>query len=138
MMRVLAIEDDEDIRYAVSLAFDLYWQDSQVWMALDGGQALEMLGDEIPDILILDLGLPDINGLELCRNILDRYVVPVIVLTASDNEEDLISALSTGASDYVTKPFSPRELIARVWAVARRHHLPMWSENSLTPLFAGE
>lgn len=135
-MKILAIDDDEDIRYAVSLAFDLYWQGAEVLTASSGSQGVRIIGEQIPDILILDLDLPDIDGLKLCHKIQERYVVPVIVLTGSDREEDGIAALDFGADDYVTKPFSPKELIARAWAVARRHQLPMWSEDSLTPMFA--
>ena len=90
-------------------------------MALDGDTALELEIAENPDLLILDIMLPKMSGLELCRAI--EREVPVIFLTAKTSEEDKIAGFALGADDYITKPFSPRELIARVKAVMRRSNL---------------
>ena len=135
-MKILAIEDDEEIRNVISLAFDAYWRGSKVLMASDGAQGLQLLGDQSPEFVILDLGLPDGDGLHLCQEIRELYDVPIIIVTARDREVDVVEGLKAGAEDYVTKPFSPKELVARVWAVARRRWLPDASEDSLTPLFA--
>jgi len=89
-------------------------------LAFDGATALEKLQAERPDLVILDLGLPDIDGLDVARRIRQRVEVPIIMLTARVQEIDRIVGLELGADDYVTKPFSPRELVLRVQAVLRR------------------
>ena len=136
LMRILAVGGDEDLLNSVSVYFDLYWENARVRTASDGAQGIQMLQDAIPDMLILDATLPDMDGLELCREIQRQYVLPVILLASSDREEDLLAATAAHADDYVTKPFSVKELLARVWAVARRHRLPMWSEDSLSFMIA--
>ena len=81
-----------------------------------GSEALDEIGRALPDLLVLDLMLPEVNGLEVCRVLRERSQVPVIMLTARSTEEDTLDGLAAGADDYVTKPFSPRELVARVAA----------------------
>ena len=135
-MRILAVGGDEALLNSLSVCFDLYWENAHVRTASDGAQGIQMLKDAIPDMLILDATLPDMDGLELCGEIQQHYVLPVILLASSDREEDLLAATTVRADDYVAKPFNVKELLARVWAVARRHRLPMWSEDSLSFMIA--
>lgn len=92
----------------------------ETMVASDGRQALSALGNFIPDLIVLDLMLPEVDGLEVCRQVRSRGVTPIIMLTARGEETDKVLGLGLGADDYVTKPFSPRELAARVQAVLRR------------------
>jgi DNA-binding response OmpR family regulator len=88
--------------------------------ALDGAKALEMMQTFAPDLVVLDLMLPRVGGLEICRMLREKSAIPIIMLTAKTTEHDKLTGLSLGADDYLTKPFSPRELVARVEAVLRR------------------
>jgi two-component system response regulator ResD len=92
----------------------------EVAVALDGQTALDQAAESYPDLVVLDLMLPKIDGLEVCRRLRDLGDVPIIMLTAKGEETDRLLGLSLGADDYLTKPFSPRELVARVKAVLRR------------------
>ena len=92
----------------------------QVEAASDGAAALEAFRRKVPDLVLLDLNLPKVDGLEVCRRICRDGSVPVIMLTARDEEADKLVGLELGADDYITKPFSPREVVARVRAVLRR------------------
>ena len=134
-MKILTIEDDGDVQDMVSVAFDRYWVGSKVLAAVNGSQGLQLLQEEEPHIVILDLGLSDIDGLELCQKIRAHHDLPIVILTVKDRDKDVIEGLNAGAADYITKPFSPKDLIARVWAVARRHHLPDASTESPVPVF---
>ncbi len=120
---ILIVEDDVDIQQLVS--FYLIKSGFSAICAESGEQALEMLADEKPACVILDLMLPGIDGMEVCRRIRQMAgvagKVPVIMLTARGEEEDVVSGLEAGADDYVSKPFSPRVLISRVRAVLRRN-----------------
>jgi two-component system KDP operon response regulator KdpE len=91
-----------------------------VTVAGTGREALELFGRERPDLVILDLGLPDMDGTEVCRQVRERSDVPVLVLSARGGEKDKVAALDFGADDYVTKPFGPEELMARIRAALRR------------------
>jgi two-component system response regulator ResD len=110
---VLVVDDELVVRYLEREGF-------RTLEAGDGGGARALLERQSPDIVVLDVMLPGIDGLELCRWIRDRSAMPVILLTARGEEADRIVGLELGADDYVTKPFSPRELVARVRAVLRR------------------
>lgn len=125
-MKILIADDEPAIREVVALYLEK--EGFQVLTAADGDEALEIETAERPDLLILDIMLPKINGLDLCRSI-DRNV-PVIFLTAKSAESDKIAGFSLGADDYITKPFSPRELVARTKAVLRRSGL-LHGENAL-------
>lgn len=116
--RVLVVDDDENIVKLVSMYLekDGYRVDS----AFDGREALVQFRRSKPDIVVLDLMLPELDGLEVCRTIRQQSEVPIIMLTARTTESDKLVGLDQGADDYVTKPFSPRELLARVRAVLRR------------------
>ncbi|MEN8112919.1 MAG: response regulator transcription factor [Actinomycetota bacterium] len=115
---VLLIEDDEDIADLLRLAFE--HEGLRLVHAADGEEGLALLAERNPRAVLLDVGLPGIDGFEVCRRIRSTSDVPVIMLTARDTEIDTIVGLEIGADDYVTKPFSTRELIARVKAVLRR------------------
>ncbi len=115
---VLLIEDEREIADLVRLYFER--EGFRLVHALTGEDGLDRLRDRTPRAVLLDLGLPGIDGVEVCRRIRSASDVPVIMLTARDSEVDKVVGLEIGADDYVTKPFSPRELVARVKAVLRR------------------
>ena len=116
--RVLIVEDDPD---TVKLVTAFLARDGhEVISARNGITGLRMAREEKPDLVVLDLMLPGLDGLEICRAIREHSTVPIIMLTAMVDEEDRLAGLEMGADDYVTKPFSPRELAARVRAVLRR------------------
>ena len=116
--RILVIEDDPTI--ATAVADRLRTEGFDVTVAGDGLVGVERFEQITPDLVILDLMLPGIDGLEVCRRIQRDGHVPVLMLTALDGETDTVVGLAVGADDYVTKPFSPRELVARVKAILRR------------------
>ena len=116
--RVLVVEDEEHIRELVMLHLGLEGH-TAVGVA-DGTDALQLTRDERFDLLILDLMLPGLDGLEVCRQVQKDRPVPVLMLTARDSETDVLVGLAVGADDYMTKPFSARELVARVHAILRR------------------
>src|SRR6202051_1243829 len=125
MKRILIIEDDRDIVELVR--YNLANEGFQVNAAFDGSSGLNTLKKTPPDLLLLDLMLPKLSGLDICREIrrddsLNR--LPILMLTARGDEADRVVGLEMGADDYVTKPFSPRELIARVKALLRRAEPP--------------
>ncbi len=123
-MKVLVIEDSSDIVEAVSMCFELRWPDSEVIYTDKGRRGITMVKDNLPDIVILDLGLPDLDGLEVLKEIRSFSNVPVAILTVRDAEVDKIRGLEMGADDYITKPFSHVELLARVKAILRRTQIP--------------
>ncbi len=116
--RVLVIEDDPKAADIVRLYLERDGHD--VMISHDGAQGLELARDMAPDLVVLDLLLPGLSGLEVCRSLREESDVPIIMLTALGTEGDKLRCLDLGADDYVTKPFSPRELAARVRAVLRR------------------
>lgn len=133
--RVLIIEDDPNVAEVV--ARYLQREGYQVRTVSDGRIGLEMALAELPDLLILDLMLPSMGGLEICRRVRSVAPVAVIMLTARGEEADRIAGLELGADDYVAKPFSPRELTARVKAVLRRATAPLAREAGPDVLRAG-
>ncbi len=116
--RILVVDDEE--RMVRFIRLNLEHDGFQVVEAFTGQQALEKLRQNLPDVVVLDVMLPDIDGFEVLRLIRENNDVPVIMLTAKGEEEDRVKGLELGADDYVTKPFSPRELVSRVRAVLRR------------------
>ena len=118
MTRVLVVEDEES--YSDALAYMLRKEGYEVAIAADGNTALTEFDRFGPDIVLLDLMLPGIPGTEVCRQIRASSSVPVIMVSAKDDEVDKVVGLELGADDYVTKPYSPRELVARIRAVLRR------------------
>jgi len=123
-MKLLIIEDNPEIIEAVSLCFELRWSEISVVSTDKGDKGVELAEAESPDLVILDLGLPDIDGFEVLRQIRLFSDVPVIILTVRGEELDKIKGLELGADDYVVKPFSHMELLARVKAVLRRSQMP--------------
>jgi two-component system alkaline phosphatase synthesis response regulator PhoP len=119
--KILVVEDEADIRKLVS--YNLAQEHFSVAEAEDGERAMRLLRREKPDLVILDLMLPGLSGLELCKHLrsqADTAHIPILMLTAKAGETDRIIGLEIGADDYLTKPFSPREMVARVKAILRR------------------
>ncbi len=117
-MKVLIADDDRTL--ADVTAFTFKREGFDVILAEDGEIAYQRWLDESPDLLILDVNMPKENGFQLCRKIREQSDVPIILLTVRNDEEDILGGFGLGADDYITKPFSPRQLIARVKAVLRR------------------
>ena len=132
MTRVLVVEDEES--YSDALSYMLRKEGYEVSVAATGPDALEAFERHGADIVLLDLMLPGLPGTEVCRRIRQTSRVPVIMVTAKDDEIDKVVGLELGADDYVTKPYSPRELVARIRAVLRRGQEP---EPVLDTLEAG-
>jgi len=116
--KVLVVDDDVKTVELVKLYLNR--DGYRVLTAYDGNEALKLARENQPDLIVLDLMLPGINGLEICRILREESDVPIIMLTALTTDDDRLTGLDLGADDYVTKPFSPRELAARVRAVLRR------------------
>jgi two-component system response regulator RegX3 len=118
MSKILIVEDESS--FSEALAFLLGKEGFDTVVAEDGRQALDIYGREGADLILLDLMIPEVSGVEVCRTIRTTSQVPIIMLTAKDAEIDKVVGLELGADDYVTKPYSSRELIARIKAVLRR------------------
>ena len=116
--KILIVEDERNIASFVSM----YLKNARytVEIARDGAEALQKAENTKPDLVVLDLMLPDIDGLEVCRQIRSGSDVPILMLTARDDDIDKIVGLEVGADDYLTKPFNPRELVARIKSILRR------------------
>ncbi|EZP74794.1 winged helix family two component transcriptional regulator [Parageobacillus genomosp. 1] len=117
--RILVVDDEKPI--ADILQFNLQKEGYEVICAYDGEEALQKVEEVMPDLILLDIMLPQKDGMEVCREVRKKYDMPIIMLTAKDSEIDKVLGLELGADDYVTKPFSTRELLARVKANLRRH-----------------
>lgn len=119
MQKILIVDDEQPIR--TLLDYNLKQSNFETIMAADGEQAVEKVENENPDLILLDLMLPKMDGIEVCKVLRQRNInTPIIMLTAKGEETDKVLGLEIGADDYMTKPFSPREVIARVKAVLRR------------------
>jgi phosphate regulon transcriptional regulator PhoB len=132
LKKILIVEDEHDL--IKLLKYNLEKEGFKVGHTTDGSLALAEIRREMPDLVILDLMLPGMDGLEVCRQLRrnDRFAsIPVLMLTARSEEADRVVGLEIGADDYVTKPFSMRELIARVRALLRRHDAPDTNRNSI-------
>ncbi|MGT2666282.1 response regulator YycF [Streptococcus rifensis] len=140
MKKILVVDDEKPISDIIK--FNMTREGYEVITAFDGREALEQFNLEQPDILILDLMLPELDGLEVARTIRKTSNVPIIVLSAKDSEFDKVIGLEIGADDYVTKPFSNRELQARVKALLRRSELseqaPESDGKQATEIIVGE
>lgn len=119
-MKILLVDDDPRLRELVAVALQRAGFDTIT--ASDGQLALTHTARENPDLIVLDIGLPELDGFEVCRRIRMKSDVPILFLTARDDEIDRILGLEMGADDYVIKPFSPRELVARVRTILKRTH----------------
>ena len=130
--KILIVEDEEDVQELIryNLEKDGYLTQS----ALNGREALDKAKSGVPDLILLDLMLPEVDGLEVCKLLkadAETRSIPVIMLTAKGTEADIVAGLEMGADDYITKPFSPRVLLARVKAVIRRQELPTEDDKSI-------
>ncbi|WP_061996095.1 response regulator transcription factor [Clostridium sp. ATCC 25772] len=119
MEKILIVEDDEDIRKILKIYLE--GQSYEILEAENGYEAMKQIDNKL-DLIILDLMLPDIDGLTICKNIRKKYHFPIIMITAKNADQDKILGLSYGADDYITKPFNPLEVIARVKAQLRRYN----------------
>jgi DNA-binding response OmpR family regulator len=117
-MKILIADDDLELRELLSFA--LRHAGYLVIQAADGAEALRCFDQEQPDLVILDVNMPQLNGFEVCRRIRAEATTPIMLLTVRSSEEDQVQGLDLGADDYLTKPFSPRTLLARVRALLRR------------------
>jgi len=128
-MKVLVIDDDPDVAQVISLCFEMRWPQTTVVSAVDGNEGISLVETESPDVIILDIGLPEMNGFEVCREIRRFSDVPILMLTVRDADTDVSRGLETGADDYISKPFSHIELLSRVQAVLRRTQKLPLSKN---------
>jgi DNA-binding response OmpR family regulator len=136
-LHILVVDDEPNIREVVELY--LRREGYEVEVASDGSAALRAIERKIPDLIVLDLMLPLLSGTQLTRTLREgRYDIPIIMLTAKDEEADRVAGLELGADDYVTKPFSPKELVARVKAVLRRASSKPLAEAQAQPLTIGQ
>jgi two-component system KDP operon response regulator KdpE len=119
-MKVLIIEDEKSIIDAINVAFEFRWPDVQLIASTMGKKGVLLVRKESPDIVILDLNLPDISGFEVLKEIRKFSTIPVIILTVRSDDEDMLKGLEAGADDYIVKPFNYMTLLARVRAVLRR------------------
>ena len=135
MIRILVVEDETS--FSEALKYLLGREGFDVVVADSGSHALEIFDQTNPDLLLLDLMLPGVSGTEVCRQIRTKSQVPIIMLTAKDSEIDKVVGLELGADDYVTKPYSSRELIARIRAVLRRNTEPTERSDANSLFTAG-
>jgi DNA-binding response OmpR family regulator len=131
-MKVLVVDDDRDLRELIGFA--LTQAGFLVVKAADGPSAVRLFDAEGPDLVVLDINMPGASGFQVCEAIRARSGVPIMMLTVRSEEEDLVKALELGADDYLTKPFSPKTLLARIKALLRRAGM----ESSAAPLAAGQ
>jgi DNA-binding response OmpR family regulator len=124
-MKVLVVDDEPDVVEIVNLCFGLRWAEAEVSSARTGEEALKMIEQERPDIVLLDIVLPGIDGFQVCQEVRSFSDVPIVMLSARGAEVDKVRGLEMGADDYITKPFSHLELLARVRAVMRRYQSPL-------------
>ena len=117
-MKILVVDDDRVL--ADVITFMLHKEGFEVIKAFDGSAALERWKEEVPDLLILDVNMPKMGGFEVCRRIRAQSDTPILMLTVRGEEEDILGGFELGADDYLVKPFSPRQLVARVKAILRR------------------
>ena len=136
-MKVLLIEDSPEIAKGVSLTFKLRWPEAVVLCAENGRKGIELMETESPDIVILDINLPDITGFEVLENIRKFSDVPVVILTVRDEEIDELRGFEIGANDYIVKPFSPSKLLVRCKAALRHAGVSAPEEAKLPPIESG-
>src|SRR5689334_6431788 len=132
--RILVADDDPHIREVICFALEKAGMMTEA--AADGAATLRQFERKTPDLVVLDVGMPEMDGLGVCRQLRRESNVPILFLSARDEEIDRILGLEMGGDDYVTKPFSPRELVARVNTILRRTR-PMPDDGSAEPLLHG-
>ncbi|OGO40355.1 MAG: hypothetical protein A2147_00895 [Chloroflexi bacterium RBG_16_57_8] len=123
-MKVVVVEDEKSIIDAIKVAFEFRWPEANLLAAMTGRSGVDVIRKEHPDIVILDINLPDINGFTVLKEVREFSSVPVIILTVRSDDTDVLRGLEAGADDYVTKPFNYMTLLARVKAVLRRAETP--------------
>ena len=131
-MKLLIADDDADLLEALTLSLTLQLKDCELVTARTGSEALRLFGVHSADAVLLDLTLPDMDGYEVCRRLRERSEVPILLLSARDQELDKVRGFEIGADDYITKPFGQLELLARIKAALRRRQL---SPESGIPAF---
>ncbi len=136
-MKILVIDDEPDVAEVVNLCFTLQWPGSEVAEASTGNTGIDMVESVDPDLVILDIALPDLDGFGVCKSIREFSDVPIIMLTARDQDISKIKGLEVGADDYITKPFNHLELLARAKAVLRRSRTPQLAGGG-PPFVAGD
>jgi DNA-binding response OmpR family regulator len=119
-VRILVVDDEPDVVEVIELTFSLQWPGSEVIAASDGESALKAFQTGAPDVVVLDVGLPGMSGFDVCRRLRAISDVPILMLTVRGEEMERLKGLELGADDYIVKPFSPLELVARTRAVLRR------------------
>lgn len=131
MKKILVVDDEQSI--ITLLKYNLEQAGFQVDTAMDGRTGLNSAIEDTPDLMVLDLMLPKLDGIEICKELRSRKImVPILMLTAKDDEFDKVMGLELGADDYMTKPFSPREVVARIKAILRRTQVIEVQENNET------
>ena len=118
-VKILIIEDDREILAVITVGFEMRWPEMKLVSTRLGREGIELAASENPDIVILDLGLPDVTGFEVLKEIRALSAVPILILTVRSDEEDVVRGLEWGADDYMTKPFRQAELQLRVEALIR-------------------
>ena len=134
--RILIVDDEPQLTRVLRTGFKA--RGYEVRVAADGVQALETFGDWQPDLVVTDLSMPNMNGIELCRHLRAITPIPIIVLSAKGEEKTKVEALDVGADDYVTKPFGMDELLARVRAALRRAATPVTQDDASTSIGVGD
>ena len=124
-MKILVVDDEPDVIEVVNLCFSLRWPEAEVTPANNAEDALKLVEQDKPDLVLLDINLPGMDGFQFCKELRTFCDVPVVMLSARDSEVDKVRGLEMGADDYITKPFSHLELLARVRAVVRRYQQQM-------------
>ena len=119
-MKVVVIEDEKSIIDAINTAFEFRWPDAKLSASITGKKGIDLVKNESPDIIILDLNLPDISGFDVLKEIRSFSTIPVIIVTVRSDDEDVLKGLETGADDYIIKPFNYLTLLARIKAILRR------------------
>ena len=123
-MKIVAVEDEQSIVDAIGVAFEFRWPEAQLLSAGLGKDGISLVKKERPDLVLLDLNLPDMSGFKVLEAVREFSSVPVIILTVRSDDADVLRGLETGADDYITKPFNYLTLLARVKAVLRRAEIP--------------
>ncbi|ACZ61258.1 response regulator transcription factor [Dehalococcoides mccartyi] len=132
-MKILLIEDDKDIIEYITIALEMGHKDISLFTSMDGKRGLEILETQQPDLVMLDLMLPDMDGFNLLKSIKLSSNTPVIIITARASEIDIVKGLMLGADEYIIKPFGQMEIIARIMAVVRSH-----KSNALDDIIRGD
>lgn len=131
-MKVLVVEDSAEMVDTITLCFTIRWPDTKVIATNRGGEVAGLVASEAPDVVVLDLGLPDTDGLQVLGEVRKFSDVPVIIVTARGEEMARVKGLEMGADDYIVKPFSHTELLARVRAILRRSQKPeLWTDEGM-------